>query len=295
VVAFVASAIFVPNGFLQALAATKVPAVGGPGGNAWRNSPWVFPEAASIEDQIAGLIRNGVEQGKRKLGLVYCVEVSVCTEAADQVKNRAGPAGAELLYSAPTSISQTDYTAQCLNAQKAGVDQFMMGLDGASIARLARSCQAINYRPLLSTSAALFSPRQAEDPIVRQFGVATVTGDAPWMLEDTPGLQEYHRVMSRFAPQTPPDGASVIAFTSGKLLEAALAKVAAEAADGPITPALILKGLGGIKNESLGGLTARVTFAPGQQSAASSGCTFYLRLGTKGWTTPKGSTPVCQG
>lgn len=295
VVAFVASAIFVPNGFQQAIAAAKVPAVGGPGGTAWRASPWVFPEAASIEDQIRGLLRNGVEQGKRKLGLIYCVEVSVCTEAAGQVKAAAGPVGAELLYSAPASITQTDYTAECLNARKAGVDQFMMGLDGASIARVARSCEAIGYRPLLSTSAALFSPAQAQDPLVRAFGVATVTPDAPWMLDDTPGLQEYHRVLARWAPQTQPDGASVIAFTSAKLLEAALANVAAEAARGAITPELIVRGLGGLRNESLGGLTARLNFYPGQKVVApSSGCTFYLLLGTNGWSTPKGSRPVCE-
>ncbi len=295
VVAFLASVIAVANGFKQAIAAAKVPAVGGPGGQDWRDSPWVFPEAASIPDQIFGIIRNGVEQGKTKLGLIHCVEAPICTETAAQVKALAPAAGAELVYTTPASITQTDYTAGCLNAQKAGVDQLLLGLDGASIARVARSCEAIKYRPLFSTQAALFSPAQAEDPLVRSFGVATVTGDVPWMLKDTPGLREYHRVLERWIPRTPPDGASVIAFTSGKLLEAALANVAADVARGPITPALVLQGLGAIRNESLGGLTAGLNFRPGEKVVApSSGCTFYMMLGPNGWSTPKGSRPVCR-
>lgn len=162
-------------------------------------------------------------------------------------------------------------TRNGLNARKAGVDQLAVGLDGASIGRLARSCQAIGYRPLLSSLASLLSPGQAADALVREFGLATSTANAPWTLKDTPGLREYRRVMSQLAPQTPPDAASVTAFTDGKLLEAAIANVAAEVARGPITPALVLRGLGGIHDEPLGGLTAGLTFTPGQESAPSSG------------------------
>jgi branched-chain amino acid transport system substrate-binding protein len=293
VVAFVASAVVIQKGFLQAIAKVKVPAIGGPGFAEWRSSPWVFPESADGGDLTWGLIRNGVEQGKRRLGLVYCVEVSSCTEGADYFKSSAEPAGAELVYSAPGSITQTDYTANCLNARNAGVDQLTLLLDGASVGRMARSCEAIGYRPLLSTSAALFSPGQAADPLVRSFGVASSTGSAPWMLDDTPGLREYHRVLSAWAPATPPDAWSMIAFTSAKLLEAALAQVASAVARGPITPELVLQGLGDIRNESLGGLTVGLSFRPGQ-AHGTSGCVFLEQLGTAGWTAPRGSHPVCR-
>jgi branched-chain amino acid transport system substrate-binding protein len=294
VVAFVASMIATPNAFHQAVAAAKVPVVGGPGGEAWRDSPWVFPESASGADQIFGMIRNGVEQGNRKLGLLYCVEAPACTEAVEMARNSAEPAGAELVYSSPASITQTDYTAACLNARKAGVDQFALGLDGASIGRVARSCEAIGYRPLLSTLASLFSPAHAADPLVRSFGVATTTGTAAWFLDDTPGLRDFHRVLARWAPQTPPDGAAVIAFTAAKLFEAAIAAVATDVASEPITSALVLRGLFGIRDESLGGLTVGLTFRSGQKKAPSSGCVFYELLNTTGWTAPQGSRPVCR-
>lgn len=293
VVAFIAPAVLSPNGFIPAIEAAKVPVVGGPGSDEFRHSPWVFSESASNDDQIFGLISNGIQHGKRRLGVLYCVEVSACTEAAKKIKGIAQAAGAEEVYSTPVSITQPDYTAQCLNARNAGVDQLALGLDGASIGRVARSCEAVGYRPLFSTVAGLLSPAQAADPLVRSFGIATATGEAPWMLNDTPGLREYHRVLARWAPNTPPDGTSIIAFTSAKLFEAAIAKVAADAARGPITPAMVVAGLGQIHDESLGGLTVGLTFHPGQKGSASSGCVFYEFLTTTGWTAPTGSRPVC--
>jgi branched-chain amino acid transport system substrate-binding protein len=294
VVAFIAPAVLSPNGFIPAVEAAKVPIIGGPGSDEFRRSQWMFPESASGDDQIFGLIANGVSHGKTHLGVLYCVEASVCTEAADKIKSIAKTAGAEEVYSAPVSITQPDYTAQCLNARNAGVDQLALGVDGASIGRVARSCEAIGYRPLFSTVAALLNPAQAGDPLVRSFGIATDTGEAPWTLDDTPGLREYHRVLARWAPGTPPDGASIIAFTAAKLFEAAIANVATEAAHGPITPALVLRGLDGIHDESLGGLTVGITFHPGQKGATSSGCVFYEFLTTTGWTTPNGSRPICR-
>ncbi len=294
VVAFIAPAVLSPNGFFSAVVAARVPVIGAPGFDEFQHSAWVFPEAADNDDQIFGFVRNGVEHGKRKLGALYCVEISACTEAAAKLKGIAKAAGAEEVYAAPVSITQPDYTAQCLNARDAGVDQLVIGLDGASLGRVARSCEAVGYRPLLSTIAGLLTPAQAADPLIRSFGITTATSEAPWMLDDTPGLREYHRVLTTWAPNTPPDGASIIGFTAAKLFEAAIANVAGEATRGPITPQLIVSGLDQIHDESLGGLTVGITFHPGQKDHHSSGCVFYLNLTATGWTTPNGSRPTCR-
>ncbi|MGQ0466707.1 MAG: ABC transporter substrate-binding protein [Sporichthyaceae bacterium] len=294
VVAFVAPVVTTPAGFLQAIAAAKVPAVGGPGFKRWRENPWVFLESAAVVDQVFGLIRNGVQQGKRKVGLIHCVEIPECTEVAGYFETGAPAASAELVYSAPASVTQVEYTGACLNARNAGVDQLAVFLDGASIGRLARSCDAVGYRPLLASLAGLISPGQAADPLVRKFGLATATGNAPWTQKDTPGLRDYHRVLARWTPGTPPDGASIITFTAAKLLEAALSHVAAEVARGQITSELVLRGLGNIRNESLGGLTVGLTFRPGQRGSTSSGCVFLELLTSTGWTAPNGSRSVCR-
>ncbi len=296
VVAFVGSIVPLSGaGFVPAVESVKVPAIGGGSGTqAWFNSPWIFPDGASPNDQITGFIKHGVERGKKKLGVLYCVEAAACTQGIKAIRDGAAKAaGAELLYDAPVSITQPDYTAQCLNAQKAGVDQLALGMDGASVTRLARSCDSVGYRPLLSTVAGLISPNQAKDETMRAFGVVTATAIAPWTENDRPGLKEYHRVLAKWAPATAPDGASVLTWSSAKLLEAAMAKVEDRARRGPVTAALIIDGLGAVRNETLGGLTAPLNFSAGQQGATSNGCVFYLLLDAEGWSAPRGSKPVC--
>ncbi|MGQ0847478.1 MAG: hypothetical protein ACT4QF_25450 [Sporichthyaceae bacterium] len=90
-----------------------------------------------------------------------------------------------------------------------------------------------------------------------------------------------------------PDGASILTFVAAKLFEAVVATVADRAATEPVTSALVLAGLGKIRNETLGGLTGPLTFAPGQQRAVSNGCVFYQLLDERGWSAPRGTKPVC--
>jgi branched-chain amino acid transport system substrate-binding protein len=281
-------------GFRPAVEADKIPVIGGAAvTDDFYSSPWFFPASASIDDQAIGLIRNGVGRGMKRLGLLYCVEATPCTLLAKKGKQFAADAGAQLVYDAPVSVTQPDFTAQCVNARDAKVDLLGAAMDGASITRLVRSCQAIGYRPLIATGGGLLDPAQAKDAVLRTFGVVTVSGEAPWFLDDQPGLQAYRAALARFAPDSPPDGASVMAWTAGELLRAAIDHVAAEARSGAITTALVLRGLGMIKHETLGGLIPPITFTPNQSHATSSGCVFFEQLTTPGWSAPQGSKPAC--
>lgn len=295
VAAFVGTFVLNPAGFVPVVERLKVPAVGGGGGHpSWYRSPMLFPEGAAVDDQIVGFLKAGVERGKKKLGVLYCVEASACTDAMDRIrKGSAKEAGAELVYDAPISVTQPDYTAQCLNARNAGVDQLLAGMDGASTTRLVRSCAAVGYRPLISTISALISPGNSRDPNLRAFGVVTAASVAPWTQRDLPGLRDYHQLLERWAPTVAPDGASILTYAAARLFEAALAGVADQARREPVTPQLVLAGLGTIKRETLGGLIGPITFTPGQQHATSNRCVFYQYLGLDGWTAPRGSKPVC--
>lgn len=79
----------------------------------------------------------------------------------------------------------------------------------------------------------------------------------------------------------------------GKLLEAAIATLGAEAREGPITRELVLKGLGLVRKETLGGLAPPITFSPGQARAPEIHCVYYELLTADGWVAPRGSRPVC--
>src|SRR5581483_11080692 len=129
VVAFVSSMVPLSmSGFRPALEAAKVPAIGGIAGTAdFNESPWFFPEGASLDDLALGLFRDGVDLGHKRVGLLYCVEAPACTEIDKKVKNGiVKEAGGELVYDAPVSVAQPDFTAQCLNARDAKVDLFTL-------------------------------------------------------------------------------------------------------------------------------------------------------------------------
>jgi branched-chain amino acid transport system substrate-binding protein len=282
------------NGFFPALDAAKVPAIGGGSYTTLDfTDRWYFPEGASAQDQVIGIVRDGVELGHRRLGALYCVEASSCAQSDQYFKDGAGAAGAQLAYNSPASVSQPEYTAQCLNARDAKVDLLGLALDGASIGRVARSCAAIGYHPVIATSAALFGPGQANDPTIRSFGVATITTEAPWFLDDQPGLRTFNQAMARFAPDVQPTSASLLGWASGQLLRAAVDKIPDLPGTTAITPQLVLAGLGRIHGETLGGLTGPLTFTPDEAHATSNGCIFYELLTTAGWSAPRGSQQVC--
>ena len=296
IVALVGSTVaFSVAGFRSAVEAAKSPAIGGELiAPEWHDSPWMFPQGASIGDQIVGMVKHGVEAGKKKLGYLYCVEVGACTYMDKTLKEGgATRSGAQIVYSSAISITQTDFTAQCQNAKNAGAEQIALGMDGSAMIRLARSCAALGYKPMFSGVGGTISPAQATDALLRSFNLATATSAAPWMLADTPGLKQYQAALKQYAPGLAPDGASISVWTSAALLERAVALAGDTARTGPLTTALIVQGLGKIKNETLGGLTGPLTFKPGQPRAISSGCLFYEWLTPQGWTAPRGSKVIC--
>ena len=287
--------VFSVAGFRTAVEDLKLPVIGGellaPD---WNESPYMFPQGAGFFDQIVGFLKQGVEMGKKKIATLYCVEVTACSEGIAYGRSTGvKKAGGELVYDSAISLTQTDFTAQCQNAKNAGADQMVLGMDGSAMTRVARSCAAIGYRPLFSGIGGTISSAQAADPTLRSFGLAVASGVAPWTETDTPGLKAYREALTRYAPALQPDGASIQAWVSGKLLEAAIAGVAAKARAGALTSPLILEGLGTVKNEDLDGLTGPITFTPNQKSAKSSGCVYYELLTSQGWTAPKGSRAVC--
>jgi branched-chain amino acid transport system substrate-binding protein len=272
----------------------QVPIVGGDGVDfSWNKHPLLFPQGATIDGLIEVGLRQNVRDGMKKLGLLYCVEASICTTMAKLMPAKAKEAGAEMVYQSPVSLTQTDFTAQCQNAKNAGVEGFGMGVDGSAIARVARSCAALGYYPQFISGGGVISPAQSKDPGIRRNKLSVASSNAPWMLTDTPGQKEYAAALARFSPGMESDGNSMTAWASAKLFEAAISKLAAGGRDKPILSADVLTGLGKIKNETLDGLAPPITFTPNQTAAPSIRCIYFEVLTDKGWTAPLGSKYVC--
>jgi branched-chain amino acid transport system substrate-binding protein len=190
-------------------------------------------------------------------------------------------------------LTQTDFTAQCQNARNAGAEALRTAADGSTIARIARSCDALGFHPRLIGLSVSISTAQAADPSIRRDNYLVVSPTAPWTATDTPGQRDYLAALRQFAPDLIPDSNTTAAWTCGKLFEAAVERLGPSARTNDLTTATILDGLGRIKGETLNGLVPPITFTSGEAAAPPINCVYVEQLTTAGWTTPLGSRPLC--
>ena len=280
------------SGFRAGVESEKVPAVGGDSLNPdWNESPYLFPQGTTFGATIIGAAKQNADRGKKKIGLVYCLEASNCTDAYQVLKNGgAKKAGATVVYEAQISITSTDYSAQCQGARSAGADQLLLAMDGSAIQRFARSCAALGYYPAITTSAIATGSVVTSDPNVQRMTLSVAHVVFPWMRSDTPAQQAYQAAMRAYAPDVPSDGSTSQAWVAGEMFRAAVEKLGPEAST-DITTAKVLKGLALLRNDSLGGLTTPFSVTAGQSHAPENNCYFPVLL-TKGWSSPS-SKPIC--
>jgi branched-chain amino acid transport system substrate-binding protein len=294
--AFVGMLSLALPGMVGAIENSKLPVVGGDMvSDPWFTHPQFFPQGGGLRAIVDGALKQAVDEGRTVHGLLYCVEVGTCGAVAKMLPERAKVVGAKIVYTAPVSLTQTDFTAQCQNAKNAGVQAFGMAVDGSAIARVARSCAAINYFPQFVTGGGVVSSAQAKDPGIRKNTMSTASSNAPWFLTDTPGQKEYAEALKRYAPGMETDGPSMIAWAAGKLFEAVVERMADGARSTAITTASIFTALGKIKNETLDGLSPPITYSPGQKAAPDVPCVYFELDTEKGWTAPHGSKYICTG
>ena len=272
----------------------KIPFVGGdliePG---WFASPYLFPQGGTPFAAYAGAIKEAaaVAKGKR-VGLIYCVEAGACGQINENFEAIVAAAGLELVAKKLTSITAPDYTAECQAMKNANAEVVFLAMEGASDSRAARSCRALGYEPAVAVGAISVSAEVSNDQNLRAMGLFLGTGNAPFLSSDTAGGREFRAAYDAYAPGSPIDQNSIYAWTSGKLLEAAVAGIASQAAAGPLTTQLVLDGLWTVKAETLGGLAPAITFAKEARPKVND-CYYALAIDEKGYSAPIGSKLTC--
>jgi branched-chain amino acid transport system substrate-binding protein len=223
-------------GFADAADRAGVPVVGGDILTLeWEGRSHLYLQGAGGEAQIGGMMNELVTEKLARLGLLECIETTSCATGAPVIAREAKRAGAELVLNAQVSLAQTDYLAQCQNAKKAGAQALVLGMDGAAIGRLARSCATIGYHPVMASSGGVIGVQQAADPLIRQDRFVVSSPNEPWLLTDSPAQRIFHDALARYAPTAVPDANAMSAWASGQLLVAAIARLGDAARNGPIT------------------------------------------------------------
>jgi hypothetical protein len=209
---------------------------------------------------MAGIAQVVVPQGRTKLGTVTCTDIKLC-DMFDKEWN--GPMAKELgfdrVYRGHSSITQPDFTAECLAARQAGAEVIIGALDQNSYLRLARSCTRQNYKPILGIGEQLAQPSVAADPVME--GSVVSTKLAPWADMSIPGVAELHRVFAEIAPGVAVHGGHSAGWVAAKTFELA----ARNLPDNP-TAADVLNGLWSINGDTIGGFTYPLHFPKDQPS-----------------------------
>ncbi|HVW32802.1 MAG TPA: ABC transporter substrate-binding protein, partial [Acidimicrobiia bacterium] len=263
-----------------------VPVVGGDiTTHNWWESKAFFPQGTFIDDVVLRAVSEGVKTGKTKLGVLYCVENPLCKQANDLLRSGAAQkVGATMVYSSQITVTQPDFTAECLQAASAGANLFLVLADPPTVGRVANSCSQQNFRPQYVLASLSSDLRLAANQNLD--GTIAILPDFPWMATDTPAAQEFQKARQAYAPDLEGSAAVVSVWTSGKLLERAAAAIGATPAS-----ADIVRGLRAMSAETVGGLAPPLDFT--QERAARQSCGFLIRIQSKAWVAPKGSQVVC--
>jgi branched-chain amino acid transport system substrate-binding protein len=271
----------------------QVAYIGGDGGGDWfYNTPFHFPQGAVgvplAEAEIRDVGLYGKQHKKTKFGTLTCTEVDIC-RVFDKIWNeKASSYGLKPLYRGRTSLVQPDFTAECLAAQREGVELLEVALDTNSIGRLAASCARQGFRPIYGFPAGLAKDNQKADPNLE--GARSTLPTFSWLQNDSPAAGEFQEAMKRYGKALLPVTAGHTGgWTAGKLFEKG---VVAGGAAGKVTRATLLAGLYTIKNETLGGITSPLTFAAGQNAKRET-CSSQIEIKDGNWRLIDGGKFAC--
>lgn len=280
------------DGVVDYAASKSIPVIGvaAGGGDASAKNPMLFKTTPGGADTAWGEAALAKSLGLTKVGVVYCAESAQCQQVNDQFVAEAKAQGLQVTVQLRASVTQPDYTAECLQARNSGTTMILPIMDSIAPVRMAQSCARQNYKPTWQ----LLSAADSQSKVPELDGSISATAAFPWFLHaGAPGIVEYAQAFQTYEPKRLTDGASqqAGAWVTAKVIE----KAAAGVGDVP-TSQDVLKGLWAMNGETLGGLApggmAR-TYHQGQPTALTY-CVFSAKITNSAWTAPQGVTPLCK-
>ncbi|MCU1594530.1 MAG: hypothetical protein JWO12_1922 [Frankiales bacterium] len=269
-----------------------VPTVGDDGSNSFGyKSKMIFPAVTAANYYTTaisfGFASLAKKENKKKIALITCVEASICQTAYDNFEKEMGRVGLNPVYKTQTSVTQPDFTAQCISARNAGAELLSVGMDFNSVRRVVNSCRQQGYTPKFITPAV--GPGMEKEAIWQGVYIG-------WMafspfVADTPAIQEFRAAMDRYQPDAGINLEHSVGWVGAKLFQKALenARLTSKA----VTSADVLRGLWAIHGDDLGGLTGPLSFTKGKP-ATPVFCFIGMTISGNKFVNPSGSRPHCQ-
>ena len=250
-----------------------IPIIGGDlTNNTWFTDPLLFPQGSPPQSISYGYHAAATQVfKKKKVGNNYCLEVPrACKQINTAFEEFAKSFDDQVVYTQQISITSPDYTSQCLDAQRAGVEVMAITNDAPTQNRWANSCTKVGFKP----NYVLYPLGVGNE---HQFLGNPNLGNSyvpmnhfPWMagtkkFPGNPAMQYYQRMVAKYNPGYNSGGAAALGWQAGALLVAG--SFALPPADQPVKTQDFLKGLYQFKGQdwtTLGGLTGPLVFTEGK-------------------------------
>jgi ABC-type branched-subunit amino acid transport system substrate-binding protein len=283
-------------GFRKGVESMNIAAVGGDQVTPdWHQSPDLFPVGGNERAQFAGSVQSLRDRGVKKIAIFYCVESSACTAFRDTLDKDgyAAKFGMQIAYQTQVSLTQNDFTSACQAAKTAGAQALVFAGDAGGVSRTARSCATVG----LTVPIAITASQAGFDPADRNLQEATLSMAAPVFPfsqgADNVGEKVYRAAMDRWNPSARIEASSALAWSSARMLERAVDLLGPSVRDIPLTRELIFKGLGLVKNETLGGLIPPTTYTAGEAHSPENFCYSPMAFDRRGFYAPRGTSFSC--
>lgn len=245
-----------------------------------------FPVGGNLISGYYGIAQLALERGG-KVGNLYCSESPSCAATTALLKAFGG-GKLEVVFDAAVSASAPDYTAVCQSLKASGAESFSLGMAAPTIRSVTKQCVEQGFKkPLIIPDVA--DATFAGDPAFE--GTKYTSALMPFYVNDTPAMKAFHDALKKYAPTLGSDtrpltATTVAAWASGKLFEAAVAKI-----DGAVTSQTIKDALYAMNGETLGGISSPLSFNKGKPSLHN--CYFYYEIKGGSFVSPKGNEPIC--
>ena len=271
----------------------KVPVVSQDGGMFYfYDTPVHFPIGANGDVLQRVTVQAGAQvaqaQGKKKAAVVTCQEIEYCIVADKVFPDQAKASGLDVVYQAKATLTQPDYTSQCLSARNAGAEIFLTAFDGATDQRIMASCIKLGYRPILVASSNQQSQDWLTDP--NMDGAVVGSSFLPWFLAQNPAIAEYQATVKKYSPGSPFEASGIGAWAAAKSFEH-IAKVIGKN-DVP-SKDKIFAGAYALNGDDLGGIVYPLRFSP-QPPRKKIACGWAV-VNTKGKSTSDGKMFCLKG